>query len=316
MQKTFDRYQCRRGFSLAEALASVVIGAMVLVAMLQVYGQAEKSAASVRRRIDSPRLPSEILQRIAEDLDGIIASDPDTKISVENKLKGFPACRLTIQKTIKDSRNRPQVFEKIVWQSSYDYFSDVDGLVLFRSHSGMSLEDKMLDEKRALVEKEYPLVPICGGVTYFKMQVPRGEELLERWLSTSLPPGVVVAISFAAPFETVEGTLDVLEEEKTTRTIAIDRTRKMKFEIVKREPDGETGDGDEDEETGDEDGDKETGDEDGDKETAEGTDIGGDGALRGGAKKPSGGKPVGRTGDSTTSPTNREAADERRKLGL
>jgi hypothetical protein len=298
MQKTFDRYQCRRGFSLAEALASVVIGAMVLVAMLQVYGQAEKSAASISRRIDSPRLPSEVLQRIAEDLDGIIASDPDTKIRVENKLvKGFPACRLTIEKTIKDSRNRPRVFEKIVWQSSYDYFSDVDGLVLFRSHSGMSLEDKMLDEKRALVEKEYPLVPICSGVTYFKIQVPREEELLERWVSTSLPPGVVVAISFAPPFETVEGTFDVLEEEKTTRTIAIDRTRKMKFEIVKREPDEETGDGDGD-------GDEETGEEDGDKETAEETDVEGDDTPRKDTEVPipTGDEPIGGPRDSTPSP--------------
>jgi hypothetical protein len=300
MQKTFDRYQCQRGFSLAEALASVVIGAMILVAMLQVHGQADRSAASIRRRIDSSRLPSEVLQRIAEDLDGIIASDPGTKITVQNKsVKGYPASRLTIEKTIKDSRNRPKVFEKIVWQSAYDYFSDVNGLTLFRSHSGMTLEDKMLDEKRALVEKEYPLVPICSGVTYFKIQVPRYEELLERWGGTRLPPGVVVAISFAAPFETVEGTLDVLEEEKTTRTIAVDRTRKMKFEIVRTEPDEETGDEDGDEETGDEDGDEETGDEDGDEETPDETDIEGDTPIE--DKAPIRDEPIGPR-DRTPSP--------------
>jgi hypothetical protein len=304
MQKTFDRYQWRHGFSLAEALASVVIGAMVMVAMLQVYGQADKSAASIRRRIDSSRLPSEILQRIAEDLDGIIASDPGTRITVENKfVKGYPASRLTIEKTIKDSRNRAQVFEKIVWQSAYDYFSDVNGLTLFRSHSGMSLEDKLLDEKRANIEKEYPLVPICSGVTYFKIQVPRGEELLERWAGTRLPPGVVVTISFAYPFETVEGTLDVLEEEKTTRAIAIDRTRKMKFEIVRTEPD---------EETGDEDGDEETGDEDGDKETAEETDIEGDTPTKDEeARIPTGDGPIGGPRDSTPSPRKPKPDDGR-----
>ncbi|HUT28473.1 MAG TPA: hypothetical protein VMX13_01680 [Sedimentisphaerales bacterium] len=243
MHKISDTFRRRHGFSLAEALASVMIGAMVLVAMLRVYAQADRSAASIRRGLDSSRLPSELLQRIAEDLDGIIASDPDTKITVENKfVNGYPAARLTIEKTIKDSKNRTQVFEKIVWQSAYDYFSDANGLTLFRSHSGMSLEDKLLDEKRADIEKEYPLVPICSGVTCFKIQVPRGEELLDRWLSLSLPPGLIVTASFAEPFQTVEGTLDVPEEDKITRTIAVDRTRKIKFEIVKRETEEEMGD--------------------------------------------------------------------------
>jgi len=248
MQKIFDKYRFRSGFSLAEALASLVIGTMVLVAMLRVYRQVDRAAASVRRKVDSPRLASEVLQRIAEDLDGIIASDPDTKVTVENKfIKGFPASRLTIEKTIKDERNRTLIFNKIVWQSAYDYFSDANGLTLFRSQSGMSLEDKLLDEKRADIEKEYPLVPICSGVTYLKIQVPRGEELLERWISSRLPPGVIVTISFAEPFETLERTLDVPEEEKTTRTIAVDRARKMKFSVVRTEPEEEI-EGEEEEE--------------------------------------------------------------------
>jgi hypothetical protein len=220
-----------------------MIGAMVLVAMLRVYAQAHRSAASIRRGLDSLRLPSEVLQRIAEDLDGIISSDPDTKVMVENKfVKGYPAAKLTIEKTIKDSKNKAEVFEKIVWQSAYDYFSDANGLTLFRSHSGMSLEDKLLDEKRADIEKEYPLVPICTGVTYFKIQVPRGEELLDRWVTSSLPPGVIVTVSFAEPFETIQGTLDVFEEDKITRTIAVDRTRNIKFEIVRSETEEEMGD--------------------------------------------------------------------------
>jgi hypothetical protein len=38
-------------------------------------------------------------------------------------------------------------------------------------------------------------------------------------------------MSFAEPFKRENGTLDVLDEEKITRTIAIDRTRKINFAI-------------------------------------------------------------------------------------
>jgi len=222
-----------RGFSLAEVVASVTIGAMVLVAMLGIYRRAETSSAAIKRKLDSFRLPSEVLQRIAEDLDRIITTDSDTRIIVENKIiKGYPAARLTIQKTITGDKNRARQFETIVWQSSYDYENDANGLVLYRSHSGMALEDKLLDEKRADWEKAYPFVPICDGVTFFSIQVPKGEDFLNKWPGRTLPRGIVATISFAEPFETLEGTLDVPYEEKNTRTIAVDRTRKIKFIFV------------------------------------------------------------------------------------
>ena len=128
-----------------------------------------------------------------------------------------------------------QIFEKIVWQTSYDYDTGANGLVLYRSHSGMTLEDKLLDEKREDWEKRYSFVPICTGVTFFKVQVPYGENFLDRWASPTLPPGITVTLSFAEPFETVRGTLDVPEAEKIIRTIAIDRTRKIKFKIPPRQ---------------------------------------------------------------------------------
>jgi len=77
-------------------------------------------------------------------------------------------------------------------------------------------------------------VPICSGVTLFDIHAVMGEEPIQSW-SGSLPPGIAVTISFAEPFKRVDGTLDVLDEEKITRTIAIDRTRKIKFEIAEQE---------------------------------------------------------------------------------
>ena len=232
IKRAFGASRVRLGFSLAEVLAALTIGAMVLAAVLSIYSRAEHSAAAIARKLDSSRLPFEILQLIAEDLDAIVAAGSDTKITIENKFEnGFPTARLTILKTFHDSRNTKQTFEEIVWQTSYDFESEADGLVLYRSYNGIALEDKLLDEMREDWEKSYPFVPICSGVTCFKIQVPQGEKLRDEWASATLPRGITATISFAEPFKTVRGTLDVPDEEKITRTIAIDRTRKIKFEI-------------------------------------------------------------------------------------
>ena len=232
MKKNFGTIRNLEGFSLAEMLAALTIAAMVLVAVLGIYSRAERSAAAVTRKLNSSQLPSEVVQRIAEDLDRIIASGSDTRITIENKSeKGFLTARLTIRKSIYNSKNQEQIFEEIVWQTSFDYDTGTNGLVLYRSHSGMTLEDKLLDEKRQDWEKTYSFVPICTGITFFKVQVPQGENFLDKWARSSLPAGITVTISFAEPFETVRGDLDVPEAEKITRTIAIDRTRKIKFKI-------------------------------------------------------------------------------------
>jgi hypothetical protein len=45
----------------------------------------------------------------------------------------------------------------------------------------------------------------------------------------------VVTISFAEPYKRADGTFDVLDEEKIIRTIAIDRTRKIRFDTSTNE---------------------------------------------------------------------------------
>lgn len=231
MKKTFNTFQLRSGFSLAEVLASLTIGAMILVAVLGIYSRAEHSAAAITQRLYNFRLPSEVLQRIAEDLDSIISSNSDTQITIENGIEhGFSTARLTIKRTINDNKNIEQKFEEIVWQTSYDYESLTDGLVLYRSHSGMTLEDKMLNNSKEDWEREL-FVPICSGVTLFKVNAVQGKQLLDKW-NESLPTGIKVTLSFAEPFKKVDGSLDVPDEEKTIRTIAVDRTRKITFSMT------------------------------------------------------------------------------------
>ena len=235
MKKAFGTSGAAPGFSLAEVLTALVIGSMVLVSILNIYGRAEQSAAAVTRKLDNTRLPCEVLQRIAEDLDGIISTGSDITIAIENKFEhGFPTARLTITKIFYDGRNKEQIFEKIVWQSKYDFESNVEGMVIYRSHSGINMEDKLLDRRKDDWEREI-FVPICGGITFFKIRVPWGESFLDRWVSSSQPGGVEVTISAAEPVKKVDGTLDVPDEEKITRTIAIDRTRKIRFAVEKKE---------------------------------------------------------------------------------
>jgi len=230
MKKASNKSRGHRGFSLAEMLAALLIAAMVLVTVLSIYSRAEDSAAAITGKLDKSRSGCEVLQRIAEDLDRIVTPDSDTKISVDNKFnaQGFPTARLTITRTVHDKK-----FEEIVWQSGYDYDSDVNSLVLYRSHSGMGLEDKLLDENKEDWEREL-LVPICTGVTFFRIEAQRKVKLVDEWTSDSLPHGIVVTISFAEPFKKLDNTLDVPDEEKVTRTIALDRTRKIRFRIVKK----------------------------------------------------------------------------------
>ena len=234
MKKTSGTSRVPRGFSLAEVLAALTIGAMLTVAVLGIYHRAEKSATAMTRKLDGSRLPGEVLQRIAEDLDNIISSTSDAKITIENKFENvasiglIPAARLIITRTIQDSKDNEQKYEEIIWQSSYDFQSTGNGLILYRSHSGMNMEDKVLEKYKDDFTREL-FVPICGGVTFFKISALAGKDPVERWDSAP-PRGIVVTISFAEPYKKVDGTLDVLDEEKITRTIAIDRTRKIRFD--------------------------------------------------------------------------------------
>lgn len=222
-------------FSLLETLAALVIAAGVLTVLLMLYDRARSSALAITQSLDQHQLPAEILQRIAEDLDRLASPGADTTITLNNKLdQGYRTAHLIILNQIYDGKNKPQTFEKITWQTSYD--AETDSLVLYRAHSGLSLEDKLLDTQFAETPSREIFIPLCAGITFFKVQALQANKPLDRWTSTTLPKAVVASISFAAPFEAVGGGLDVPEEEKTTRTIAIDRTRKIKFNVVLKKP--------------------------------------------------------------------------------
>jgi len=235
MRKQFKIFTWRNGFSLAEMLAVLTISSMILVAVLSIYSRAENAAAGVTRRLDSTSLPAEVLQRIAEDLDRVAGTGSGAKITIENKItNGLQTARLVISTTFYDKQNKEQTFEQIVWQGNYDYETN-KGLILYRSHSGITAEDKLFDDQKENWEKEL-FVPICTGITFFKIEARQDDSLVTGWTSPSLPYGIVVTMSSAEPFKKLDGTLDVPETEKVSRTIAVNKSRKIRFEIVEETP--------------------------------------------------------------------------------
>jgi prepilin-type N-terminal cleavage/methylation domain-containing protein len=216
-----------RGFTLIEILAALTIGSMVLLVVLAFYSRAQAGAAACIGKLEDNRLPREVLQRIAEDLDRVAGSGQEVRIDIANKFQdGLPCAKMEILRLVNDAKNQPQTLEKIVWQSSID--PDTGLLTLYRSHSGIALEDKLLDDQKEPWQREL-FVPVCTGLTFFKIEVLQGGALLGRWPGGNMPPAVMVTLSFAQPYKTIGGTLDVPEEDKIIRTIAVDRTRKPAF---------------------------------------------------------------------------------------
>ena len=170
------------GFSLAEMLAAMTIGAMVLVAVLTIYSSAERSAAAVTGRLDVSRTPREILQRIAEDIDRIISSGSGAQITILNKHDHLlPTAKMTISRTYKDRTDREQKFEEIIWQTSYDFESFGDGLVLYRSHSGIAAEDKLLESAYGKqTAQRYRKTGITRTATYWISLFKRAQQKVEN----------------------------------------------------------------------------------------------------------------------------------------
>ena len=221
-------------FTLAETLATLIISAMIMIAALGIYSSVKRAAAAIDERIERYGLPTEILQRIAEDIDSMVVTVTDTKIIVNNKRAegNYSSGQLIIESTIYDTDNEPQTFKRIVWQSQKD--ADDDGLILYRAHSGYVMEDRMLDEPKENYQREL-FIPICKGLTHFGVQVIEREQLLNKWSDEKLPKALTITLSFAEPVENLLGGYEVAEEEMISRTIAVDRTREIIYAFVKEE---------------------------------------------------------------------------------
>jgi type II secretory pathway component PulJ len=234
----------KRAFSLAELLAALIISSMIILAAFSLFNRLNKVSASVISRLDRGQLPREILQLIAEDLDRIVSDSRDTRINFQNRIEnnGLQSAKLEIIKTIYDKDNNPLIFEQIVWQTSFDLTANPKGMVLYRRHSGLAVEDKLLDEPKQDAERQL-YIPVCGGITCFSIKSGNFQtgdiqtggdgsvDLIDRWSGGPLPANIIATVSFADPIEITPGQWQVPQTEQITRIIALDRTRKIPFEI-------------------------------------------------------------------------------------
>lgn len=262
MFRPLKKFYKFRAFSLIETMCVLVVTSMVIMACMSLYSKIKTASAAINRKLEEMTVPLDIIQLVTEDLDRLASEGFDTKITIENKYDyGYNLCQMTILNRYLDSQNQPQIFEKVVWQSSYNF--ETDKLILYRRHSGINLEDKIVDEYRFDIEArdETKFIPVCRGLTYFAIRVPvlkslseqyameeyafkedtfeieeeDDDEFLDTWDQDKLPRAVSVSVSFAEPYQNLQGELEVPREEILTRTMAVVRTRKVKFKLVTKD---------------------------------------------------------------------------------
>ena len=235
-----------KAFTLIETISVLVIVAIIMIATLKVHSRVRHVTMSINNKLDENRLTSEVLQRIAEDIDKLAAPGFDTKVSIQNKTEaGFNKAQLIIENKIYDTSNKAKTFERITWHAYYDPF--LEEMILYRSHGGIALEDKLLDvitpegdeEARSLADRQRlgnePYIPICSGMTLFEIKALVDEKYSSSWTSDALPNAITINISFAPFVETETGEFEIPAEDIFTRTVAVDRSRKIKYKFIARE---------------------------------------------------------------------------------
>jgi type II secretory pathway component PulJ len=207
-------------------LVVVALAAMILISVLSVYQRLRTDASALTAKLDENQTADAVLQRIAEDVDRIAAPGFDASIQVRNKLdNGLASAQLTLESKFY-SGQQARTYEQVIWQTAYDM--EEGGLILYRKHGGLNVEDKILDESKSPAEQTL-FVPTAAGLTYFKVEALDNEQATSVWLKPELPKGLRVSVSFAPMEEGPDGRWYVPEEKILQRTIAIDRTRTIVY---------------------------------------------------------------------------------------
>ena len=132
----------RAAFTLIETLTVLALTAVLLTAVLQMYHQVRVSVSRITTHLDENRLVREILQKMAEDIDRLAAPGFDATLQFRNKYdNGYNAAQLTLENRFYGKGNPPraEIFDRVVWQTVYDAFTET--LILYRMHEGLNLED-------------------------------------------------------------------------------------------------------------------------------------------------------------------------------
>lgn len=216
------------GFSLVEMLVVVTLAAMILIGALGVYQRLRADASVLNDRLDERRLSEEVLQRIAEDIDRIAAPGFDASVQIRNKIdNGFTSAQLILEsKFYTGQPPQPRIFEQVIWQTAYDMTEG--GLILYRMHTGLTVEDKVLEENKTPAERNL-FIPTTSGLTLFKVEAVQEQQTATVWITPDLPKGIRISVSFAPLEEGPDGRWYVPEEKILQRTVAVNRLRPIAY---------------------------------------------------------------------------------------
>ena len=225
-----NKVKSGKAFTLVETIVVLMLASLILVAVLGIYGRMRANAVTILGHLQKNQLQTEILQKIAEDIDRLAAPGFDAVINFNNRVvEGYQSAQLILTNSYYGNNDKKEVYEQVEWRTSYDGLYDT--LKLYRMHGGLNVEDKVLG-----VNPDQPeFVPVAEGITHFELKAQQGETVLGSWSSETLPKAVRIGISFALPEELEDGSIGVPEEAISFRTVAIDRTRLIPYEFIKKQ---------------------------------------------------------------------------------
>jgi hypothetical protein len=245
--QTGQKHPRFRGITMAELLAGLIISAMVISTAVALYMNIQRSLGSIEKELNKSSLSEEVMQLLAEDLDRIGSADFDVSLNLEKRLNnGYETFKLEIKNLLYGSDNKPVEFETIIWQT--DYNIDTDKLTLYRARSGIGPEDPVLDTQARQNPEAIIFVPVCDGITYFKIEVYNGQAFGDNWTAKTMPTGIRGEISFSDPIVGIDGSLQMLQEDIYTRMIALNREKNLQFKFERKDLEAIYGTGEEEEE--------------------------------------------------------------------
>lgn len=222
-----------RAFTLIETLTVVLLTGLLLAGLLGIFSQLRQAIARLQKPSDQDRLAYEILHKIAEDIDRLVAPGFEAGLQFRNKFdNGLNSAQLLIENKYYGSAKPPaaEVFDRVIWQTQYDPFSK--SLILYRLHEGLNLEDKVIEKSAAQSPSLGMFVPISDGITHFEVTVQDEQNTLFQWTAPTLPTAVRIGLSLTPPSQLPDGRVAVPPETIVYRTVAIDRTRFIPYEFI------------------------------------------------------------------------------------
>ncbi|ARN57833.1 prepilin-type N-terminal cleavage/methylation domain-containing protein [Sedimentisphaera salicampi] len=228
----------RKGLTLLELLAALAVTSIILITMVTLLYASQNTLKTINTELDESTRSQEVLQKIAEDINEFAAEGENVTFKLESKNtpEGL-LYRFEMINYFNTSSNQKDVFKKVVWQSDFDVM--LGTFVIYRSRSGMKLEDSVVSTEQQQNPEREIYVPVTTGATYFSIQAYDNDNLLDEWKDDNMPGAMFIGISFAPPVELITGEVVVPEEDRSYRTVSVSRSRNYDFKFVEKDLEAE-----------------------------------------------------------------------------